>query len=436
MIQSRHHEPCSLDVFDRHESEVRSYVRGFPTVFRRAQGSLMYDERDAAYIDLFAGAGALNYGHNNPCLKEKLVDYIASDGITHSLDMATSAKRAFIEEFERVILGPRSMTYRLMFPGPTGTNAVESALKIARKATGRRRVFGFKAGFHGMTLGALSITANRSKRDGAGVPMPHADLMPFDGDTVDGVDSLSYLRAELERSAEAQRLPAAMVLETVQCEGGVRVASPAWLRAVQGLCREHGVHLVIDDIQAGCGRTGRFFSFEEAGLDPDLVCLSKSLSGMGLPFALVLVRPELDVLAPGEHNGTFRGHNLAFVTARAALGYWHEDQDFEATLARRAQLLQRGLEAMLARPGSPPGEVRGRGLVKGIAFHRDGVAAAVARRCFAKGVVIETAGHRDEVLKFLPALTIDDATLERALGIVADALGEVAAKDQARMVLA
>ena len=307
----------SLRTFERHESDVRSYVRSFPTVFQRAKGSWMYDERGRSYLDFFSGAGALNYGHNEPSLKQSLVDYLVADGVTHSLDMATEAKRAFIERFRDVVLAPRGLEYKLLFPGPTGTNAVEAALKLARRATGRRRVFGFRGGFHGMTLGSLSITSNTMKREGAGLPLTHASLLPFDGESVDDEGSLQTLRRRLEQSSGTAEHPAAVVLETVQCEGGVRVAGPEWLRAVQRICREHGVLLVVDDIQAGCGRTGTFFSFEEAGLEPDIVCLSKSLSGMGLPLALVLLAPELDVFRPGEHNGTFRGHNPAFVTATA-----------------------------------------------------------------------------------------------------------------------
>ncbi len=409
-----------MKTFREHESEVRSYIRSFPTVFAKARGHELVDEDGERYIDFFAGAGALNYGHNDPRLKRRLLEYLGDDGITHSLDMATTAKRALIERFRDVVLEPRGLSYKFLFPGPTGTNAVETALKLARKATGRRAVYGFEGGFHGMTLGSLSITSNPMKRAGAGLPLRHAELMPFDGQTRDGLDSIAYLAADLESREDGDR-PAAVVLETVQCEGGVNVARDEWLREVSALCERHGVLLIVDDIQAGCGRTGTFFSFERSGIRPDVVCLSKSLSGLGLPMALVLLREDLDVFSPGEHNGTFRGHNPAFVTATAALGYW-EDDELRDDVERRARLLRDRLERLAKTHGGARATVRGRGLVQGLAMGVPGLAAAVARECFERGLVIETAGPKDEVLKFLPPLTIADDALRRGLDVVEEAL--------------
>lgn len=424
--QSARVQPGSLHVFDTHESEVRSYVRTFPTVFERARGSRMYAEDGKAYLDFFSGAGALNYGHNHPELKQALLDYLVADGITHSLDMATCAKRRFIERFQSVVLAPRRLDYKLMFPGPTGTNAVEAALKIARKVTGRRTVYGFRGGFHGMTLGSLAITSNKSKRAGAGQPLDHTRLLPFDGDTQDGLESLAYLERELGRAAECGALPAAIVLETVQCEGGVRVADADWLRGVARACHAHEVLLVVDDIQAGCGRTGSFFSFDGLGVVPDIVCLSKSLSGLGIPLSLVLLRAELDVFSPGEHNGTFRGHNLAFVTATRALDFW-ADRGFERSVQAKALLLRHRLEA-LAESHDVIKTVRGRGLVQGLVFEDASLAGAVSHACFERQLVIETAGHEDQVLKFLPALTMDVASLEEGIQIVEESLRAVVAE--------
>jgi diaminobutyrate-2-oxoglutarate transaminase len=384
----------------------------------------MYDDQGRMYLDFFSGAGALNYGHNDPKLKKPLLEYVASDGITHSLDMATKAKQAFIERFQSVVLEPRGLSYKFLFPGPTGTNAIEAALKLARKSTGRTGVVAFEGGFHGMTLGALSITSNSMKREGAGLPLKNADLLPFDGDTRGGLDSLSFLRRSLRQAADANELPAAVVLETVQCEGGVRVASNEWLRGVEQACTELGVLLIVDDIQAGCGRTGKFFSFEEAGLRPDIVCLSKSLSGLGLPLALVLVREELDVFRPGEHNGTFRGHNPAFVTATAALGYWVDDV-LEEDVRQKSKLLRDRLEGLVESNDEVKATVRGRGMVLGLAFDRPAIAGAISAECFKRGLVIETAGQDDEVLKFLPALTIDWHALIVGLAVVRESLQTV-----------
>src|SRR4051794_25132418 len=249
------------DSFERLEFEVRSYSRSFPTVFRRAVGSRLVDEAGREYLDFFAGAGALNYGHNNPVLKRKLTDYLLADGITHGLDMATSAKREFIEAFDEIILRPRGLEYKLQFPGPGGANAVEAALKLARKVTGRTHVVGFSGSFHGMTLGALAVTGSEAPRAGAHVGLRDATIAPFGG--------------PLHAYGDAP--PAAFIVETVQGEGGVNVAGGEWLRGLERFARELGALLIVDDVQAGCGRCGSFFSFEAAGIRPDLVCLSKSL---------------------------------------------------------------------------------------------------------------------------------------------------------------
>lgn len=416
------HARNDLSVFNEHESEVRSYVRSFPTVFEKARGSHLIDETGRVYIDFFSGAGALNYGHNNPKIKEGLLEYLSGDGITHSLDMATEAKRDFITTFRDVILKPRHLDHKLLFPGPTGTNAVEAALKVARKAKKRTFVWGFQGGFHGMTIGSLAITANKMKRGGAGMPLCHTRLLPFDGEEVNGVESLEYIESQLKIAKESHSLPAAIALETVQCEGGVRVASSGWLRRISELCREYDVVFIVDDIQAGCGRTGRFFSFEEAGVVPDIICLSKSLSGLGIPFAVVLLRPGLDVFQPGEHNGTFRGHNLAFITATRALEFW-ADPAFQRMVEAKGLLLRDRLEKMVENVDGA--HVRGRGLVQGIVFEDESLPGKIGGACFERGVVIETAGPNDEVLKFLPALTMDVALLEKGLDVVAEAMEAV-----------
>jgi diaminobutyrate-2-oxoglutarate transaminase len=412
-----------MSVFERRESEVRSYCRAFPAVFSQASEACLYDEQGRRYIDLFAGAGALNYGHNPPRLRKALLDYLLSDGVTHSLDMHTVAKRAFLERFERVILDPRKLDYRVQFPGPTGTNAVEAALKVARKATGRQTIICFTNAFHGMTLGALSLTGNQSKRDGAGVPLNHSQRMPFEGDFGEGHDALDYLLASLENSSSGFDLPAAIILETVQAEGGVRVASNAFLRRLTTIARQFEIPLIVDDIQVGCGRTGSFFSFEEAGIKPDIVCLSKALSGYGLPFALVLIRPDLDVWDPGEHNGTFRGHNLAFVTATEALSYW-ENSTLSEQVEAKSKLCRERLQRLA--DGCPAlGEVRGRGLILGVESSVDGLPERWSKECFERGVIVETAGPGDNVLKLLPPLTMETSLLVEALDVIEQALASL-----------
>jgi diaminobutyrate-2-oxoglutarate transaminase len=404
-----------LEIFEENESNVRSYCRSFPTLFTRARGAYLEDAEENEYIDFLAGAGALNYGHNDPRLKRALVDYINADGITHGLDLSTHAKGRFLEVFRSIVLEPRGLEYRVMFPGPTGTNAVESALKIARKVTGRQNVVSFTNAFHGMTLGALALTGNGGKRMAAGVALPPATIVPFDGYLGPDVDTLHYLEAMLDDPSSGIDTPAAFIVETIQAEGGLNVAAPEWLRGLERIARERDILLIVDDIQVGCGRTGPFFSFEPAGLEPDIVCLSKSLSGYGLPMAVTLIRPELDVWDPGEHNGTFRGNNHAFITAAATLEHYWANADLSGQVGAKAEIVTDALSGLADEHG---GELRGRGLIQGVAFEDTEFAVAISRQAFARGLIVETSGPRDEVLKVLPPLTIDRQVLGRGLEIL------------------
>ncbi|MFF4010819.1 diaminobutyrate--2-oxoglutarate transaminase [Streptomyces sp. NPDC001717] len=411
-------EPA-LSVFETVESEVRSYCRAWPVVFERATGSRLYDEHGRGYLDFFAGAGSLNYGHNNPVLKRALLDYLERDGITHGLDMSTTAKRAFLETFRSHVLEPRALPYKVMFPGPTGTNAVEAALKLARKAKGREAVVAFTNAFHGMSLGSLAVTGNAFKRAGAGIPLVHGTPMPFDNYLGGRTPDFLWFERLLEDQGSGLNHPAAVIVETIQGEGGINVARAEWLRALADLCRRRDMLLIVDDIQMGCGRTGEFFSFEEAGVTPDIVTLSKSISGYGLPMSLCLFKPELDLWEPGEHNGTFRGNNPAFVTATAALEtYWGDGVLRERTLilGRRVESVLRELCDEHAGLGAT---YRGRGLVWGIEFTDKARAADVCARAFEQGLLLETSGPEGEVVKLLPPLTVTGDELEEGLAILA-----------------
>lgn len=413
----------SMKVFEEHESAVRSYSRGWPTVFTRSKGYKMWDAAGKEYIDFFAGAGTLNYGHNNDIMQEKMIEYIQNDGVVHSLDMATTPRGEFLKQFNEKILAPRNLDYKIMFPGPTGTNSVEAALKIARKVTGRDKIISFTNAFHGMTLGALSITGNESKRKGAGVALGDTVFMPFD-DFVEGQDSIEFLETFLSGSSSGVDLPAAIIVETVQGEGGINSASFKWLKRLEKVANRFDVLLIVDDIQAGCGRTGTFFSFEEAGLNPDIVCLSKSLGGIGLPMAITLIKPEYDQFEPGEHNGTFRGNNLAFIAATEALNYWVTDELTEE-IKEKAKIISDFTGKIVKKYPSYDLEQRGRGLMQGIAINESGLASKVCAHAFEKGLILETSGPSDEVVKFLPPLIIDEAGLKKGLKIVEESIEEV-----------
>ncbi|MDG9704649.1 diaminobutyrate--2-oxoglutarate transaminase [Streptomyces sp. DH37] len=417
--------PAETSVFDTLESEVRSYCRSWPRVFESAHGSRLHDEDGHVYLDFFAGAGALNYGHNPPVLKRALLDYLERDGITHGLDMNTTAKRDFLETFRDLVLRPRGLDHKVMFPGPTGANAVEAALKLARKVKRRETVVSFTNAFHGMSLGALAVTGNAFKRAGAGIPLVHGMPMPFDR-YLDDDQGFAWFERLLEDRGSGLSRPAAVIVETVQGEGGVNVARPEWLRALADLCRRWDMLLIVDDIQMGCGRTGGFFSFEEAGIVPDAVTLSKSISGYGLPMSLLLFRPELDVWEPGEHNGTFRGNNPAFVTATAALNaYWADSGTEKQTLARGEQV-ESALCEIAAEHRRSGAECRGRGLARGLSFTDRGRAARVCSRAFELGLLIETSGPENEVVKLLPPLTATPEELDEGLRTLARAVDETA----------
>ncbi|WP_449469214.1 diaminobutyrate--2-oxoglutarate transaminase [Sphingobium chungangianum] len=413
-----------ITVYERRESAVRSYARSMPRQFNVAQDVWMHDNQGGRYLDFLSGCSTLNYGHNHPVLKQALLDYIASDGIAHGLDLHTDAKADFLTTLESVILKPRGLDYRAMFTGPTGTNAVEAAIKLARKVTGRELVIAFTNGFHGMTLGALACTGNAAKRGGAGVPLSHVAHEPYDGYHGPEVDTADLLERRLSDPSSGLDAPAAILVETVQGEGGLNAASPEWLRKISAIAKRHGALMIVDDIQAGCGRTGGFFSFEGMGFTPDIVTLAKSLSGMGLPFALTLLKPELDQWAPGEHNGTFRGNNHAFVTATAALRHFWSDGQFQQDISRRGTLIARRLEAMAAEHGL---STRGRGMMRGIDVGSGEIAAAVTAACFDRGLIIETSGAHDEIVKILAPLVIDDAQLSAGIDILETCVREALA---------
>jgi diaminobutyrate-2-oxoglutarate transaminase len=357
-----------------------------------------------------------------------LIDYLTHDGVLHALDMSTTAKRNLLQTFEEVILRPRGMNYKVMFPGPTGTNAVEAALKLARKVTGRHNIVSFTNGFHGMTLGSLALTGNSGKRAGAGVPLNNVSHMPFCDYLGTETDTIAALQRFLDDSSSGMDLPAAFILETVQAEGGVNIGTRGWLEALADLARRYGVLLIIDDIQVGCGRTGPFFSFEPFDLQPDIICLSKSLSGYGLPMALTLMKPEIDAFDPGEHNGTFRGHNAAFVTATATLETFWRDDALTQKVNRDARRVRDALLDIAADYGA---EVRGRGMIQGIQFENPNVASAISREAFQRGLIIETAGPDDEVLKTLPPITIPETQLRRGLDILAESTAAAMATEPA-----
>ncbi|AKO64423.1 diaminobutyrate--2-oxoglutarate aminotransferase [Methylophilales bacterium MBRSG12] len=417
-----------MKIFEEIESEVQCYARSFPRVFNKAQGEYLYDTEGNQYLDFLAGAGTLNYGHNNPVFKKELLKYIESDGITHGLDLHTKAKGNFLNTFNEKILKPRNMDYIVQFTGPTGANAVETAMKLARKIKKRETIISFTNGYHGVTLGALASTGNQHHRGGAGMLLTGVDTLPYDGYMGDDIDTTAYLDKVLSDSSSGVDHPAAIIVETVQGEGGITAASFSWLQNIEKICKKHDILLIVDDIQAGCGRTGTFFSFDEVGIQPDIITMSKSLSGYGLPFAMVLFKPEHDIWKPGEHNGTFRGNNLAFVTAEAAIKHYWSDDLFSKEVKRKGKYMYDRINKIIDQYGEGNFSSRGRGMFQGINCVSGDLASKITKLAFKNGLMIETSGADDHVIKFLCPLTISDQNLKRGMDILEDAIETVCAK--------
>jgi len=416
-----------MKIFEEIESEVQSYARSFPRVFNKAQGEYLYDLEGNQYLDFLAGAGTLNYGHNNPVLRKALLNYIESDGITHGLDLHTKAKGEFLKTFNEKILKPRNMDYMVQFTGPTGANAVEAAMKLARTIKKRQTIINFTNGYHGVTMGALAATGNQHHRGAAGTLLTGIDTLPYDGYMGDDIDTSAYLDKVLTDSSSGIDHPAAIIVETVQGEGGITAASFDWLRSIQKVCDKHDILLIIDDIQAGCGRTGTFFSFEEIGISPDIITLSKSLSGYGLPFAVALIKPEHDIWKPGEHNGTFRGNNLAFVTAKETIDHYWSDELFTNEVRKKGKYISERVKKIIKTYGEGNFSSRGRGMFQGLNCVNGDLANKITKLSFKKGLMIETSGADDHVIKFLCPLTITDQNLKKGIDILEDAIKAVCA---------
>lgn len=414
----------NTEPFEQYESEVRSYCRNFPTVFVSAKGSIQKDETGREYIDFFCGSGALNYGHNNPYIKRKVVEYLENDGVLHALDMYTAPKRDFIEYFEQNVIRARGFDYKIQFVGPTGTNAVEAALKLARKVKKRQNVFALMGAFHGMTLGSLALTTNADSRAGAGVPLNNVTHVPAPY-MFPGLDTVEYMERLITDDHSGVEKPAAIILETTQADGGIYVLPTEWLQRVRALCDKHDILMIVDDVQVGCGRTGWFFSFERAGITPDIVTMSKSIGGYGMPFAITLLKPELDLWKPGEHNGTFRGYQLSLVAAKAGLEYMLNEHVEDAVREREqivAKFMREEIETIDSRIAT-----RGIGLLWGVdfgAFEGD-VAKAVITEAFKNGLIVERVGRRDSVVKVMPELKVPLETLEKGLKILAQSIRNV-----------
>ena len=414
----------NTSIFEAVESNVRSYCRSFPTVFVKAKGATMTDENGKTYIDFFAGAGALNYGHNPDLMIQRVMAYLQEGGDLHYMDMYTAAKREFLDYFQEKVVAPRGLNYRIQFAGPTGTNAVEAAIKLARMTKKRENIFAFMGAFHGMTFGSLALTTDRCSRDAAGQPLPNVTHIPAPY-MFPGLDTIACMETLLTDDHSGVEKPAAVILETVQADGGIYAFDAQWLRDLRDLCDRHDILLIADDVQVGNGRTGTFFSFERAGIVPDMVTLSKSIGGCGFPLAMVLFKPELDAWVPGQHTGTFRGNQLSLIAGKAGLEMFVEG-NLEEETKRKAKIFDDFLREEIL-PMDSRLSHRGIGMIWGLDFSKfdTDMTKPLIAACFKNGLILERVGRDNNVLKLMPPVVISDELLLEGLQILKKSLAEI-----------
>ncbi|WP_296068113.1 diaminobutyrate--2-oxoglutarate transaminase [uncultured Agrobacterium sp.] len=438
---SRHDNDFYLKRQARRESNARSYPRRFPLALKSASGCLVTDVEGRTYLDCLAGAGTLALGHNHPEVIVSLQDVLASGLPLLTLDLVTPVKDKFVSDiFETLPAGLREEA-KIQFCSPSGTDAVEAAIKLAKTATGRTDVIAFRGAYHGMSQGSLSLMGSLGPKAAIGqlvpgthfFPYPYAYRCPFGrGGDETATLAADYFEKALRDPEGGINLPAAVILEAVQGEGGVIPAPAEWLRKVRSVTSELGIPLILDEVQSGVGRTGTFYAFQKAGIVPDIIALSKAIGG-GLPMSVMIYRQGLDLWKPGAHAGTFRGNQLAMAAGSKTLEIIKRDG-----LVERAAIAGRRLRANLERIQSHTpyiGEVRGEGLMLGVEVidptrnpdslghppHGGDIARAIQSAAFCDGLILETGGRHGSVLRLLPPLTISDAEIDQACDILSDA---------------
>ncbi|WP_254544034.1 diaminobutyrate--2-oxoglutarate transaminase [Halomarina pelagica] len=415
-----------LDQQARRESNARTYPRHLPLAIREARGVTVVDMDGEEYYDCLAGAGTLALGHNHPVAVEAMERVLEERRALHTLDITTPAKEAFVDRLFESLPDEFAERARVQFCGPAGTDAVEAALKLVKTATGRESVLAFRGGYHGMTNGALGLMGDTDPKEPVSGLMPGVQHLPYPYDYrcpfgIGGDEgartAARYVDRLLDDPERGVTDPAGAVVELVQGEGGAIPAPDGWTRELRRITREHGVPLVVDEIQTGLGRTGELYAFEHAGITPDVVTLSKAVGG-GLPLAVVVYDERLDVWEPGAHAGTFRGNQLAMAAGEATIEYVLEHDLHERAAAMGARLRDR-LDAVSERHDAV-GDVRGRGLMLGVEFvdptaEPDGIgsypadgdlAERVRAECFDRGLIVELGGRHGATARFLPPLIV------------------------------
>jgi diaminobutyrate-2-oxoglutarate transaminase len=402
---------------------------------QRAKGATIEDVDGNVYIDFFGGAGVMNVGHSHPIVIQAVVEQIGE--LTHSLDFPNPSRRRLVDVLAALL--PDALN-RVSFGGPTGSDAVESAVKLAKYNTRRHPIIAFEGSYHGMTAGALSLTSGRQFREPFLPLLPEVHFVPYaycyrcpfkkTPDRCD-LECAQYLEHVIEDPHSGVATPAAVIVEPIQGEGGSIVPPESFMPAVRKICDKHDVVMIADEIQAGFCRTGKMFSFEHTKTIPDVVVMSKALGGIGLPISGIAYKEKLNTWPAGTHIGTFRGNVLAYAAGAAALDFMVSSSLAQHALTLGEHML--GLLKPLERDSQIVGEVRGKGLMLGVEFVRDRgtrepapeLARGVRTACHRRGLLIEIGGHYNNVARFLPPLVLTEELSRKGLDVFADAVKEV-----------
>ncbi|WP_049902504.1 diaminobutyrate--2-oxoglutarate transaminase [Halococcus agarilyticus] len=423
------------------ESNARTYPRELPLAISEAEGIEVVDADGNRYYDCLAGAGTLALGHNHPAVIEAMEDLLDRDRALHTLDITTPAKERFVDTLFDSLPDEFTDTARVHFCSPAGTDAVEAAAKLAKTATGNEPLLSFQGSYHGMTHGSLSLTGDRSaKADVSGLvpnvhflPYPYDYRPPFGLGGEDGHRAISrHIERVLDDPESGVTEPAGVFVEAVQGEGGSIPAPDTWLRRLRELTRERDVPLIVDEIQAGLGRTGELYAFEHAGIVPDVVTLSKAVGG-GLPLSVMLYDEEVLDWESGAHVGTFRGNQLAMAAGRATIEHIVEN-DLAAHATAMGERFMEHFAAIDERFAAV-GDVRGRGLMLGLELvdptadpdsagshpTDPDLAARVRRETFDRGLIVELGGRASATVRLLPPLIVTPEEVDEIASILTDA---------------
>ena len=398
---------------------MQNNVRSAPIVFDKASGSELFAEDGKRYIDFHSAGGSQGFGHNNLKVCSALIDYLCNDRVIQTCDRKSVAKRSFIQTFVDKVLLPRNLNHKLLFTDPASGVATEIALRIARRHTKRGSVVAFTNSSHGLTEGALSASSSPHARGDLQYPRANTVFMPYCAYLGEDVDTVAHLRRHLKDTSSGVEVPAAVIVETIQIHGGMNVASDAWLQSLEALCREYGILFIVDETHTGFGRSGAHFGFESAGLNPDMILASNAVSG-GLPISILLLQPELAHWRPGDRSGLFQGDNLAFVAAAEILSQWNDS--LVRDIAERSRVLADELQSLPMRFPDRHLRVRGRGMSWGLEFGRPAAASVVSSWALERGLIVEPARLRDDVLLVLPPITVSEETLREGLNLLNEAV--------------